>query len=124
MVKSNQSERQDEEEKIKSEEFPPLLEYLKSPQGHELASRIVTLIEEIKKVTLDKSAEQSKLNMELTHRDRRNLIISQGVVFVITIIAASILTYFDKFNSTIGFLFGTLVGYFFGRRNEILIRQK
>jgi hypothetical protein len=123
MTKNNHVERQSDKEEIEPEPFP-LLEYLKSPQGHELASRIVTLIEEIKKVTLDKGAEQTKLSIELTNRYRRNLIILQGAVFVIAILSASILSYYDKFNTALGILFGTLVGYFFGRENGILTRKK
>jgi len=116
MAKNNEAERQNNAETIEPEEWSPFFDYLQSAQGHELASRIVTLIEEVKKATLDRSAEQGKINMELTHRERRNSLILQGVVFGIAIIAASFLTYFDKFNSTIAVLFGTLVGYFFGRK--------
>lgn len=104
------------EKPLESDDWSPFIEYLKSPQGHELASRIVTIIEEVKKATLDRSAEQSKLNVEFTHRHRRNLLILQSTVLGVAILAASLLTYYDKFDSTVAILFGTLVGYFFGRK--------
>ena len=109
----------EEPEQPEQIEWKNFFSYLQSPQGHELASRIVALIEEIKKATLDRSAEHSKLNVQLEHRDKRNLLILQSAVFGIAIIAASLLTYCDKFNSTIAILFGTLVGYFFGRKTTL-----
>lgn len=99
-------------------EFSSFFNYLQSQQGHEIASRIVTLFEEVKKATLDKSVEQSKLNIGLTHRVRKYLIILRGSVFAIVIIAASVLTYLGKFDSTLAVLFGTLVGYFFGKKTQ------
>lgn len=93
-----------------------LFDYLKSQQGHELASRIITLIEEVKKTTLDKNVEHSRINMELEHKHRRNYLIVLTIVVAATVISATFLTYFGKFDSPIGVLFGTLVGYFFGRR--------
>jgi hypothetical protein len=104
-------------ERKKPEEPSPLFEYLKSEKGHELVSRIVAIIEDVKKVTLDRGAERAKLDLEFARQHRRNLLIQQSVIFGMSIVAASLLTYYDKFNSTIGVFFGTLVGYFLARRN-------
>jgi hypothetical protein len=97
-------------------EWTPFWEYLKSPQGHEVASRVLALFEEIKKATLDKSAEQGRLQAELSHRQGRNLLVLQEVVFGTVVLAVSGLTYVGKFEPALGVLLGTLVGYFFGRR--------
>lgn len=102
----------------KEEYLPPFIEYLLTAQGHEIATRIINIFEDIKKATIDKSAKQAELNLELTHRYNRHLLIQQYVVFVVGIIAASALIYFEKFNSTAGVFFGTVLGYFFGRKSS------
>ncbi|HYS05525.1 MAG TPA: hypothetical protein VEW47_10070 [Candidatus Dormibacteraeota bacterium] len=92
-------------------------EYLRSDKGHELATRIVSLFEEIKKATLDRSAEQALVQERFEPQHRRNSLIVQAGTLGLTIVAASVLIYRGKFDSTAGVLFGTLVGYVFGRRN-------
>jgi len=98
----------------KNSDWSPFIDYLRSPEGHQIASRVVGLIEEIKKATLDKGAIQ----FQLDHKQKINLYFLQGAVFAIAIISASTLTYYDKFNSPMALLFGTMVGYFFGRRGD------
>lgn len=89
---------------------------MKSSQGHEIATRVIAIIEEIKKNTIDIHTEQSKLDKELEHRLKARHQWLQGIVFVVAILAVSILTYLGKFDSTLGLLFGTLVGFFFGKK--------
>jgi hypothetical protein len=95
----------------------PFFDYLRSGQGHELASRIVALVEGIKKATLDKNADISIKQIELARIHRRNTQILQGLIIAGVILATSFLVYHGKFDSTVGVLFGTLIGYIFGRRN-------
>jgi hypothetical protein len=97
-------------------DFSPFFDYLKSTNGHEIASRVIGLIEGLKKNTLDIHAEQTRLDLQLTHKFKSRFIFLQGVVFLSTLVVASILVYYDKFNGTVGLLFGTLVGYFFGKK--------
>lgn len=111
------SKTQEEKNKKEIAEPSPFFEYLRSEQGHELVSRIVAIIEDVKKATLDRGAEQAKLDLEFARQHRRNLLIQQSVIFGMSIIVASLLTYYDKFNSTVGVFFGTLVGYFLARKN-------
>jgi len=47
------------------QDWESFFEYLRSDKGHELATRIVSLFEEIKKATLDRSAEQSARAREI-----------------------------------------------------------
>ncbi len=86
-------------------DFSPLFEYLKTEQGHQLASRIVGIVEDVKKATLEKSS---------THAIFEKWV--QAAVIVVVVVAASVLSYFGKFETSIGVLFGTLVGYIFGKR--------
>ena len=125
-----QPDNQDTEEQADEDFIEPsasvlLYNYLQSERGHEIASTIVKLVEGIKKSTLDRSAEQSKIDAELSklkeehlHSDRQRLLLLQIIVFVIAIIATGFLTYVGKFEPAIAVLFGTLVGYFFGRKTS------
>jgi hypothetical protein len=92
----------DEEEEI---EFCPFLAYLESERGHELASRLLKIVEDIKKATLENTARHAKFEKWL-----------QVMIILVVVVSSSILTYFGKFDSTIGVLFGTLVGYLFGKK--------
>jgi len=85
-------------------EVSPLLDYLQSPQGHEIASRIVTLVEEVKKATVDKNFSHAKFNRWVEF----------GVI-VVVIVAVVGLSIVEKLNPTVGVLLGSVVGYFFGK---------
>lgn len=94
------------EPQIPQADFAPLFNYLQSPNGHELASRIVTLVEEIKTSTLDRNAEYAKLS-----------IWSQNGILVAVILSATILVGIQgKLDPTLAFLFGSLLGFAFGRK--------
>lgn len=94
---------QAEAEREKSD-FAPLLDYLRSPQGHEMASRVVGVIEDVKKATVDKSFSHAKFNRW----------IEAGVIAVV-VLSVGGLSLFDKLNPTVGVLLGSVVGYFFGK---------
>ena len=85
-------------------DFSPIIAYLQSPQGHEIASRVVGLIEGVKKATIDKSYSQAKFNrwMEVS-------------VMIVVIGAIVGLSFADKLNPTVSVLLGSVVGYFFGK---------
>lgn len=86
-------------------DWDPLFDYLESERGHQLASRVIDIVEDIKKAALEKSAVHATFEIRL-----------QATVIVVVILATSILTYFERFDSSIGVLFGTLVGYIYGKR--------
>lgn len=85
-------------------DFSPFIEYLQSPQGHEIASRIVGIIEDVKKATIDKNYSHAKFNRW----------VEAGVILVVVgaVVGLSVV---DKLNPTVGVLLGSVVGYFFGR---------
>jgi len=126
-----------EVEAVDTEEFPDedeayyasasllIHNYLQSEKGHEIAKQVLDLIKDIKRSTLDRNVEQDKANAEQArlreerlHRFYGWVLVSQNIVFALTIVTASILTYMGKFDSTLAVLFGTLVGYFFGRKTS------
>ncbi len=99
--------------------------YLQSEKGHEIAKSVLEIVKGIKHSTLDRNLEQDKVNAEqakqqteLIHKHYRWVLISQNIVFALAIVAASILTYVGKFESPVAILFGTLVGYFFGKKTS------
>ena len=85
----------------------PFLDYLQSPRGHEIASRLVGIIEEVKKVTLDKNFSHAKFNRWM-----------EAGVIVVVIGSVVLLSVMDKLNPTVGMLLGSVVGYFFGRHKN------
>lgn len=96
-----------EEEYVEDDEIDlsPVVEYLSTANGHEIASRILTIFEDVKKSTLERNASHAKFEKWL-----------QVAIIVLVIGASTWLTVIDKFDSTIGVLFGTLVGYLFGKK--------
>jgi hypothetical protein len=83
----------------------PFLSYLETEKGHEIASRVLSIFEDIKKAALEKNASHAKFEKWL----------QVGIVLFV-IVASSLLTYVEKFDSTVAVLFGTLVGYLFGKK--------
>src|SRR5260221_977273 len=80
--------------------FKPFLEYLESANGHELASRLLGIVEDIKKSALHKSTSHAIFEKIL-----------QATIIVVVVVATSLLTYFQRFDTSIAVLFGTFVGY-------------
>jgi hypothetical protein len=83
----------------------PFFEYLKTDKGHEVATRVLDIFNDIKQATLAQATTHLRIEKWI-----------QLALILAVVIAATILTLHDKFNPTIGVLFGTLVGYVFGRR--------
>lgn len=85
-------------------DFSPFVDYLKSPQGHDIASRVVGIIEDVKKATIDKNYSHAIFNRWM-----------EAGVIVVVVGAIVGLSVVDKLNPTVGVLLGSVVGYFFGR---------
>lgn len=93
------------EEPEQVSELQPVLDYLQSPQGHEIASRILSVVEDVKKATLEKTTSHAAFEKWL-----------QALIIVIVVGASAVLSYLGKFDTSLGVLFGTLVGYIFGKK--------
>ena len=86
-------------------DLQPFLGYLQSPQGHEIATRLLSVVEDIKKSTLEKTTNHAVFEKWL-----------QAGIIIVVILASSVLSYLGKFDTSLGVLFGAMVGYIFGKR--------
>jgi hypothetical protein len=86
-------------------DLQPVLNYLQSPQGHEIASRLLKVVEDVKKSTLEKTTSHAIFEKWL-----------QAGIILVVVVAASVLSYLGKFDTSLGVLFGTMVGYIFGKK--------
>lgn len=102
---SNEIDARNPDELLEETDFRPLFTYLQSPQGHEITTRLLSVVEDIKKSTLEKTTSHAVFEKWL----------QAGIIFVV-VIAASLLSYLGKFDTSLGVLFGTLVGYIFGKK--------
>jgi len=108
-------EASESEEEFEGAPYPPFLDFLESKEGHELPSRILSIIEDIKKATIESSAELHKRDSEYNHRIQRLWLCLQSAVFGTTIVVAALLAWHGKLDATVAALMGTLFGYFLGR---------
>jgi hypothetical protein len=97
------------------EPYPPFIDYLQTKEGHELASRIVSLFEAIQKATIESAAEQKRKEMEFHHKTLKLWMWLQSAVFIAVILSAVVLAWHGKLEATVASLMGTLFGYFLGR---------
>lgn len=102
---SNDIDLTSPDELVDETDFQPLFNYLQSPQGHEIATRLLSVVEDVKKSTLEKTTSHAVFEKWL----------QAGIIFVV-VVAASFLSYLGKFDTSLGVLFGTLVGYIFGKK--------
>jgi hypothetical protein len=102
---SNEIDARHPSEVLEETDFQPLFAYLQSPQGHEIATRLLSVVEDVKKSTLEKTTSHAVFEKWL----------QAGIIFVV-VVAASLLSYLGKFDTSLGVLFGTLVGYIFGKK--------
>lgn len=85
----------------------PFFRYLKSEQGHEIAKQVIIIFEQLRTNGFAQNTKLKAIDTWLRY-----------VLVLSVIIAAVVLSLYDKFDSTIGVLFGTLIGYFFGRTRK------
>jgi hypothetical protein len=112
--------RVDTDEKFEDEEQEPedssnIFDYLKSENGNAIAKQVLTLLGEIKNVTLDSSVQEKKHLLEYQRHIARVQWFVQLAVFTVSITLVGVLTYYNRFDPAVAVLLGTLVGYFFGK---------
>jgi hypothetical protein len=81
----------------------PLLDFLKTESGSKCADGVVNLINSLS---------------QKGHATHKWDTVSKVVCIIFVVIATSVLLYFDKFEPSVGILFGTIVGYLFGKPNK------
>lgn len=90
---------------VQRSDLEPMLVYLQTIQGHEIASRLIAVIEGIKHSTIDKSTANARIEKYV-----------QLAVILAVVVSTSLLVATGKFEASVGVLFGTLVGYVFGKK--------
>jgi hypothetical protein len=96
-------------------EYPAFLDYLQTKEGHELASRVVSLFEGIQKATIEAGVDQKKREVEFQHSTTRLWMKLQAAAIVTIIVAAVALAWHGKLDAAVATLMATLFGYFLGR---------
>jgi hypothetical protein len=96
-------------------EYPVFLDYLQTKEGHELASRVVSLFEGIQKATIEAGVDQKRREVEFQHSTTRLWMQLQAAAIVTIIVAAVALAWHGKLDATVATLMATLFGYFLGR---------
>ncbi|HLK34661.1 MAG TPA: hypothetical protein VKT29_16320 [Terriglobales bacterium] len=98
--------------------YPAFLDYLQTKEGHELASRVLALIEALQKSTTEASADQKKREIEFQHNTARlGMKLSTAAVTAI-VVTAGVLAWHGKLDATIATLMATLFGYFLGKHGR------
>lgn len=93
----------------------PIIAYLSSPQGHEVVTRVLTMLENLKKATIDQTVDQQKRALEFQHGTWRFWMWAQIGLVVSAIGTAGLLAWHGRLDAGVGTLIGTLVGYVFGK---------
>ncbi len=84
----------------------PVLDFLATTNGSQIATQMISVFQ---------SLQQDGSKTQLAINKFEKLITCILVVVIIGAVTA--LTYFDKFTPSIGVLFGSLVGYIYGKKS-------
>ena len=109
MVKTKKKE----EHRVDQDDPNPLIQYLQTESGHELASRIVDAFEENNKATHQLRESQTLLTQE----NARFTKYMQVLTICVVVTAVVWLSLMNRFEPSVGILLGTLAGYAYGRRS-------
>lgn len=85
----------------------PMFDYLGSERGHEVAQRVLGLFEGMRKATMDLTVKQAIAEKWF-----------QATIITVVVVASTALAVLDKFSAPLGLLFGTLIGFVFGKRSS------
>ncbi|CCN82022.1 hypothetical protein VIBNISFn27_600001 [Vibrio nigripulchritudo SFn27] len=91
---------------VEYQQHSPWLDFLASENGSKIANQTIEAFQGLQ-------AEGSKAQLAISKFDKA----VTCVLVVVVIIAVTGLTYFDKFTPSIGVLFGSLVGYIYGKKS-------
>lgn len=93
----------------------PLIAYLASPQGHEVVTRLLSMLENLKKATIETTLDQEKQKLVFHHATWRFWMWAQIGLVISAIGTAGLLAWHGKLDAGVATLIGTLVGYVFGK---------
>lgn len=96
----------DQEQNMQYQQQSPLLDFLASTNGAQIANQMIDAFKGLQ-------VEGNKAQVAISKFDK----LMTCVLVIIVVIAVTCLTYFDKFTPSIGVLFGSLVGYIYGKKS-------
>lgn len=111
-------QRMAEPQSNESSEAPlTFLEYLDSPNGHQIATQVLGLIKDLQKATIDTSAEQNRRQVEFQQDSWKRGMYVQVAIILAALLSCTFLMWIGKMSDAVGAgLIGTIVGFIFGRR--------
>jgi hypothetical protein len=96
-------------------QYPAFFEFLESKEGHELASRVVSIFEGIQKATIEAGVKQKEREVEFQQSTTRLWMKLQTTAITAILAVAGLLAWHGKLDATMATLLATLFGYFLGR---------
>lgn len=106
LVVVNNAPPAEQPEQTASEDWAPVLDYLKSPQGHEVAQRVLGIVETLQKNTLVRGNSVAKWDRVI-----------QAAIVAAVLLSGTVLAALGKFTSEIGVVLVAVLGYTL-RRNS------
>jgi hypothetical protein len=100
------------------EERVPLLEYLKSDNGHQLANRGFDLLEGLKKATLDEQAKAKAHQAELAKLGLKHTVLIQAIGLIGVVGAIVLLSATGTLKGEAATILGAVAGYLFAQQKK------
>lgn len=100
------SENGNEQTESHIQQSSPVLDFLSTTNGSQIATQMISAFQGLQH-------EGSKTQLAISKFEK----LVTCVLVVVVIAAVTTLTYFDKFTPSIGVLFGSLVGYIYGKKS-------
>lgn len=99
-------------------EVPALFEYLKSENGHQLANRIIELLESFKKATLDEQVKAKAQQNELAKLALKHTIVIQTIGLFAVVGALVGLSAAGQLRGEAATILGAMAGYLFAQQKK------
>ena len=108
-VPNRANEREPESVEPEDEGFVgvTVFDYLETSQGHEVAKRLLDILERLANAKTERDAVALRFDKYI-----------QIAIVIGVLVASTTLAIADKFNTAMGLLLGSLVGYVFSRRGK------
>lgn len=100
---------------------PVLLDYLKSDHGHQLANRVVELLEGLKKATLDEQAKAKQQQSELAKMGLKHTMLIQTIGLFVVVGSIVGLSATGQLRGEAATILGAMAGYLFAQQKKVAV---